>query len=188
MMHNLGLNQGSVKHMGAKKWAEIVFDNLEKRNPEPPCRVGFKMMGPPVDVFGDSETRGLLNDASIKKIVLKRENTTAMWVSANTACWFRDWTTDSSSQSHTEIKAKTEEKLLAGDPPCAGGLGDFSQKMSHQYGSWLEMMRGQPILEISTENMNNDVKKVGQFLLGDDFAKGSIDLRFAHFDILKDDA
>merc|ERR1719343_1306709 len=95
-----GLSSPEIHGEGAIRWARRVMDDLETGMHEQPCAVGFKMMGQSVDMFSNAETEELLADRSITKIVLRRKNITAEWVSKQTACFFEDYAGLPTSSGH----------------------------------------------------------------------------------------
>lgn len=189
LAHQLGLNRHMVKKMGAKHFAQEMFDHLAQ-GAAPPCLVGFFMMGSNVDTFNNDETRGLLAKGSITKVVLKRENTTEQWISHETACWFGDWNGQGASKSeHIGHLKEAQERLQRGETCDGHTLEKFKRQKDNQYNEWMTMVGDQKVIELTTEHLDHQIHDLVSGLRTSVAELGrEPNVPFITFDILTDDA
>jgi len=176
-------------HRGPKKFAHRVFDHLAQ-DLTPPCLVGFFMMGAYDDVFFHKETLPLLEQTSIRKVLLKRENTTEQWISHETSCWFGDWNGKGTSDHVGHLK-EARERLQRGETCDGQNLETFQRKKDEQYNEWKSMLGDQNVTEISTEQLDRQINDLVSNLLDEvEVSAGGKEpnVQFDAFDILTDDA
>jgi len=154
--HQLGLQPAAIRRMGAKKFALKVFDYLAKEA-TPPCQVGFAMMGTSADMFTHNETLGLLEKWVIRKVLLKRENTSEQWISHETACWFGDFSPHSTRSDHIEHLKEARERLQRGETCDGRSLEKFQRKKDAQYSEWMTALGDQPRIELTTEKLDHQI-------------------------------
>jgi len=149
------VSKGKIKARGPKKFAHSIFDHLAQEL-TPPCLVGFVMMGAPFDEFVHKETFPLLEKTSIRKVLLKRENTTEQWISHETACWFGDWNGKGASDHVGHLK-EARERLQRGETCDGKSLETFQRNKDEQYNEWKSMLGDQKVIEISTEQLDRQI-------------------------------
>lgn len=187
--HQFGLKHIDIKRMGAKKFAQKVFDYVAKEATLP-CLVGFVMMGTSADTFVHNETRGLLAKHSIRKVLLKRENTTEQWISHETACWFGDWNGKASQISdHIGHLKEARERLQRGESCDGRSLEKFQRQKDTQYSEWKTMLGDQNFIEVTTEDLGDHIHDMTSFLReAAGISERQPDVVGDTFDILTDDA
>jgi len=158
----------AMSRLGPKIWAETVWNVVEQGNFTPhslpelgqPCAVGFKMLGPEVDLFTMNETKEILKDNTVKKIILERGSAYHQYLSRQWTCWL--------GKSHIEKDdgldwlAWTENRTKRGEF-CECGhsshLASFLYFNNKTYSSWRSMLAasGQDWAEIRTEELPEEL-------------------------------
>jgi len=167
-----------IHRHGAQGWYQTVFGLLEQNMTNPRCAVGFRAF----ENVGEYESDGfmapnlvktLLEDHTVKKVILERKDTNAQWVSVQRACWFREWSDHHENDSHTDQRSMTMDHVRNGEFCGLNPIRNFTlyqQGKRGMYRRWYEYMDGtsQPYLSIKTEDLDKlkaDPSRLLEFVL-----------------------
>jgi len=185
----LGLSRGQIKQNGAVWWSNKVFETLEIGiGGMSPCAVGFRAFEG--QLFSFQDLAPLLRDPQIKKIILERGNSTAQFVSKQRACWFNDFGGHHDSDNTPDELRATENHISNGEfCPQGSNLQSYIQQKRTMYGRWYDLMQEteQDYLAVKTEELDNSVAVMVNFILGMQANQKLMTLTFDHFNIDIDD-
>jgi hypothetical protein len=157
---------------------------IAKHGVKSPCAVGFRVFENP-DVYESNDTWGrdfafnydelkpLLEDRTVKKIILERTNTEDQWLSVQRACWFHDMTDHHERDAHRDqqrmVSERAQNGVFCGGPKIAN-FTTYKQTKDRMYRRWHHYLDSdyQPYIAIKTEDLDKlkaDPSELQQFLL-----------------------
>jgi len=186
---SLDITPDEVRRHGVRWWYQKVFETLDQvqfelHGAKPHCAVGFRAFENP-EVYGSKKLDGwmdfgfnydemkpLLEDPTVKKIVLDRDDTNAQWFSLQRSCYFRDMSDHHEHDSHSDQQQMTTEHVQNGEfcgPPIVSNFTLFEQTKHNMYRRWYDLLEStsQPYVAIKTEDLDKlmaDASQLREFL------------------------
>jgi hypothetical protein len=164
----LNTTADEIRRNGVRWWYEEVFSWLEKNVTKSPCAVGFRasenpgLYGSddfmvPNYAFNYEELKPLLEDRTVKKIILERADTKAQWFSIQRGCYLHDVSNHHAHDSHSDqaIRSEHVQNSEYCGPPGISNFTLYKQTKDIMYRRWYELMKStsQPYVAIKTEDL-----------------------------------